>query len=171
MNNHWCKKKKRKIFNTGLLIHCTDFTAPSWSNIRLRSEKLLFSFARSLIRPSRRNLIAIKLHTANTDVSNWRIGAIFTFKSHRKKRVDRNKLSHGALDSVVEVDTTSVDSTFHSQILIRRFFFLYLSLYLKKKKHPSFISFLGGSVSLWNINILPNKASSCSASLWHGWFC
>lgn len=165
MNNHWCKKKK--IFNTGLLIHCTDFIAPSWSNIRLRSEKLLFSFARSLTRPSRRNLIAIKLHTANTDVSNWRIGAILTFRSHRK-RVDRNKVSHRALDSVVEVDTTSVDSTFHSQILIRRFFF-YVSLYLKK--YPSFISFLGGSVSLWNINILPNKASSCSASLWHGWFC
>lgn len=35
----------------------------------LRSEELLFSFARSIIRPSRRNLTAIKLHTANTDVT------------------------------------------------------------------------------------------------------
>lgn len=50
-------------------------------------------------------------------------------------------------------------------------FFFTSACILKKNKKSFFISFLKGSVSLWNINILPNKASSCSASLWHGWFC
>jgi len=58
----------------------------------LRAEKLFFCFARSLIGPSRRNLTAIKYNAANTYVTEE--SGPFLHSNCRKKRVDRNNVSH-----------------------------------------------------------------------------
>lgn len=68
------------------------FLLSAEATIMLRSGKLLFSFARSLIRQSRRNLTAIKLHTANTDVTEE--SGPFLHSTSQEEESSPNSVSH-----------------------------------------------------------------------------